>query len=600
MTSQHLQSGQISSSNIITSNLSTTPFNRSPSCKIYIPPYQEFLSGMEIVHEYAKVRSDFGRQCLFSDRHVEMLVDIPPNPKLASQFVLKTTRDLGVQGCYEMSEHEVNTDRFEYENQGINHVEGGWPKDINSLEMEQTIRFKKKVEKDEIYMNSVLVLGELIAQCVGQNNAVDIYQEYFKNEQLLDELQEVPSIEIVNKYRDRSKVKRSITCFSWQPGGGSKLAAAYSCLDSRKFTADMSADSYIWDIESPNYPQAILQATSQLVCLTYNPRDLNTLVSGCRNGQIMLWDARAGHQATGVSPLEESHTDPVYKAMWLESDEAFSASTDGQILWWDVRHLSKPIERLILDIKRKDDLDNALGAISLDYSATSPNTFIVGTEQGSVLSCKRAAEIPTERIICTYDGHHGPVYALQKNPFFPQNFLTVGDWGARIWSDEIKETAIMWTKHQNANLTDACWSPVRPSVFVTVNMDGWLDIWDILFKQNDPTISFKVREEPLCTVQVHEAGSKVACGSQLGVISLMKISSGLCTEQNNEQDLLSEILEREAKREKVLKAQRGGDESETDDQTLKELVLKPEYDFYNLLDSEQRRKQWETRQRHYK
>uniref|UniRef100_A0A3Q2ZB57 Dynein intermediate chain 2, axonemal-like n=1 Tax=Hippocampus comes TaxID=109280 RepID=A0A3Q2ZB57_HIPCM len=115
---------------------------------------------MEIVHEYVKLRSDFGRQCLFSDRHVELLVDLPPNPKLAMQFVLKETRDLGVQGCWEMSEHEVNTERIEYDIQGINHVEGGWPKDINSLEMEQTIRFRKKVEKDEIYMNSIQVLGE--------------------------------------------------------------------------------------------------------------------------------------------------------------------------------------------------------------------------------------------------------------------------------------------------------------------------------------------------------------------------------------------------------------------------------------------------------
>lgn len=41
---------------------------------------------------------------------------------------------------------------------GINHVEGGWPKDINPQDMEQTIRFRKKVEKDESYISSVLHL----------------------------------------------------------------------------------------------------------------------------------------------------------------------------------------------------------------------------------------------------------------------------------------------------------------------------------------------------------------------------------------------------------------------------------------------------------
>ena len=30
--------------------------------------------------------------------------------------------------------------------------------------------------------------------------------------------------------------------------------------------------------------------------------------------------------------------------------------------------------------------------------------------------------------------------------FMLQNFLTVGDWCARIWSEDIKESAIMWTR----------------------------------------------------------------------------------------------------------------------------------------------------------
>lgn len=47
------------------------------------------------------------------------------------------------------------------ETRGINHVEGGWPKDVNPLEMEQTIRFRKKVEKDENYINVITQLGSV-------------------------------------------------------------------------------------------------------------------------------------------------------------------------------------------------------------------------------------------------------------------------------------------------------------------------------------------------------------------------------------------------------------------------------------------------------
>lgn len=47
------------------------------------------------------------------------------------------------------------------ETRGINHIEGGWPKDVNPLELEQTIRFRKKVEKDENYINAIKQLGSV-------------------------------------------------------------------------------------------------------------------------------------------------------------------------------------------------------------------------------------------------------------------------------------------------------------------------------------------------------------------------------------------------------------------------------------------------------
>lgn len=53
---------------------------------------------------------------------------------------------------------QVNTARFESAGCGVNHVEGGWPRDINPQDLEQTMRFRKKTEKDEGYVTSVLHL----------------------------------------------------------------------------------------------------------------------------------------------------------------------------------------------------------------------------------------------------------------------------------------------------------------------------------------------------------------------------------------------------------------------------------------------------------
>lgn len=43
----------------------------------------------------------------------------------------------------------------------MNHSEGGWPKDINPAEAEQTIRFRKKMEKDEVYIQTIQRLGQV-------------------------------------------------------------------------------------------------------------------------------------------------------------------------------------------------------------------------------------------------------------------------------------------------------------------------------------------------------------------------------------------------------------------------------------------------------
>ena len=54
---------------------------------------------------------------------------------------------------------QINTERFETGSRGINHTEGGWPKDVNPQEVEQVTRFRKKVEKDEMYVNTIQSLG---------------------------------------------------------------------------------------------------------------------------------------------------------------------------------------------------------------------------------------------------------------------------------------------------------------------------------------------------------------------------------------------------------------------------------------------------------
>ncbi|XP_070580175.1 dynein intermediate chain 3, ciliary-like [Ptychodera flava] len=562
---------------------------------------------MEIVYVYTKKRSEFGRQCNFSDRQAELHVDILPDESLATNFIEKNPVDTGIQCVQEMSEHEVNTERFETENRGINHVEGGWPKDVNASEVEQVLRYRKKVEKDEMYINTIQQLGSVMEHVIKQNNAIDIYEDYFSDLHV-EESEEPPSAKTINVFRDPNEIKRTATHLTWYPDGARKLGVAYSNLEFQRSTSDTSMDSYIWDIENPNKPDFTIKPVSPLVCLEYNPKDSHVLVGGCYNGQIAYWDTRKGSQPVEMSPVEHSHRDPVYKVIWLQSKtgtECFSSSTDGQVLWWDTRKLGEPTEKLIMDPSKKMDVEKAQGVIALEYEPTIPTKFMVGTEQGTVISCNRKAKTPNEKIVAIYNAHLGPVYSLQRNPFFPKNFLTVGDWTARIWSEDIRESSIMWTKYHMSYMTDGCWSPTRPAVFFTTKMDGTLDVWDFLFKQNDPTLSLQVTDEPLHSLRIQDQGRFIASGSQSGTTTLLELSSGLCTMQRNEKGLITAMFEREQRREKILESrhremrlkqrstsgQEKAEEEEGGEADEEDLVARAEKDFYDVIEAEKKKRE---------
>ena len=50
---------------------------------------------------------------------------------------------------------------------------------------------------------------------------------------------------------------------------------------------------------------------------------------------------------------------------------------------------------------------------------------------------------------------------VERNPFYPKNFLTVGDNTCKIWSEDLKSSAIMWMKPAAVRLTGGAWSPAR-------------------------------------------------------------------------------------------------------------------------------------------
>jgi dynein intermediate chain 2 len=420
--------------------------------------------------------------------------------------------------------------------------------------MEHVIRFRKKIEKDEYYIKTIASRAGEVEELIKQNNAIDIYEEYFAGD-AADHSSEQPYAKTLTVFRDPSAIKRSASYISWNPDvNNRKCAIAYSILGFQAQPEGMSKSSYIWDVNTPNKPDFELRGPSQLCCVNYNPKDTNVLSCGMYNGQVGYFDVRKGHTPVDTSPIEKSHRDPVYDMAWLQSKtgtETFSVSTDGYVYWWDTRRLGEPVEELQLKEKNGDTI---LGAVSLEYeSIAGPTKFMIGTEQGTVLMCNRKAKNPQDRVGTAYHGHHGPVYSLERNPFFPKYFMSIGDWAARVWMEDLK-TPIMTSRYHASYLTGGTWSPTRPGVFFAIKMDGELDVWDYYYKQNDPTLSVKVTDQPLTSFNIQDTGRLVTVGASDGSATLLELCEGLATMQPNEKQSISQMFDRETKREKNLEA----------------------------------------------
>ena len=101
--------------------------------------------------------------------------------------------------------------------------------------------------------------------------------------------------------------QRPVSHMSWSPDGGSKIAITYCNLDFQKNTPNLSPNSYIWETENPNQPLLALTPTSSAICLEYNQKDPNSLISGQFNGQVSAWDTRTGSEPIMSTPKEVCH-----------------------------------------------------------------------------------------------------------------------------------------------------------------------------------------------------------------------------------------------------------------------------------------------------
>lgn len=516
-------------------------------------------------YEYSKKRKDFGRQPLFQMVPAQMLDSIYPNESEQRQYSLRNPVHREVQATMPQSEHDANTKQLLIHDQGINHTEGGWPRDVHLYNEDHVMRHRRRVQHDDGYVHTIRNVKPKVKHYIDQNNAIDMYQTYFADISPQPSVEKC-SVQIANTFHD--PYRRPVSSVVWTTDQPSCFAASY-CQKIIGSESNRPNNIFLWNTQRQTSP--IIQMLPehpcwQLTCSNFEP---DVLIAGLENGTVNLFDVRKGKNAISKSSIYNSHCNPISALLYTHSrtnTEFFSGSLDGQCLWWDKRNLSAPLDQLYMSIRfpaeESPNMSNAEGVSCLEFDRGLPTKFLCGTESGLVINANRMGRSHSEILTSYWEAHTGPVRAIQRSSCTLRMFITCGDWSVRIWSEEMRSAPIIVTKPYRYQVTDVTWAPLRYSSYMAVCEGGYFHYWDLLRSSGHAVSTLKVSTNGLTKLTPNVTGKIVATGDSQGTVILLNLSENMTVPDELDKQRVLQLYNRETRREHIL------------DTRLKEIHLK--------------------------
>ncbi|XP_046959685.1 dynein intermediate chain 3, ciliary-like [Vanessa cardui] len=510
-------------------------------------------------YEYTKLRKNFGKQPLFQNVPAHILDSINPDYELQKQYILRNPVHREVQAVSPQTEHDSNTKQVIKHEQGINHTEGGWPRDVHLYNEEHILRHRRRIQHEENYVHSVLNLRPAMEHFIDQNNAIDMYQAYFSDMEPQAPVEEY-KVQIANVFRDT--FNRPISSIAWTNEKKSKVIASY-CYKTYSVEPDRNQNNicYVWDVNRQTSP--IYEFSPKSCCwqVESSPVEAEVIVAGLSNGTINIFDIRSSSEPVTTSSIYNSHLGPITALLFTHSrthTEFFTGSLDGQCLWWDKRNISKPVDQLSMSVRYPADeepnLTNSEGISSLQFDKGLPTKFLCGTESGLVINANRMGRSHSEILTSYWVAHTGPVRSVHRSPCTLRMFITCGDWNVKIWSEEVRSGPIIVTKPYRHQITDVSWAPLRYSCYMVVAADGVFNYWDLLRKYKQPVASLNISDHGLTKIAPHPEGESIAVGDNYGSLFLLHLSDNMIYPGVNDKQLMHQIYDRETRREHILDA----------------------------------------------
>lgn len=482
---------------------------------------------------------------------------MPPNSDIGKTYIRKNPQEAGLQSITEHGMTEVNTEALQFSTVGTKHVEGGWPREINYADEEQTLRYRRRIEREDKFDRTLKRVLPMTEHLITQNAAVNVVEEYFKDMASKCDRANITAIDSIRCFLPFHEHAVSANHINFALKSGDKIAVAYS---NRKFASYGDAQpSCIWNLNFSQIPLQKFQTKSPLMQLIFSDKNDYLLAAGNSDGIVCLYDTRVGEETQMSSELETSHSQFVSSLWWISSKsntELFSCSHDGTVMWWDIRNMTRPYEQFFLERSANNQQESSkrLGCSVLEYSLTMPSKFMIGTENGLIFNGNKRGVTFTERFPYTMKCFDGPVNSLMRNPTADKYFIAVGDHHWKIWTDECQEESILSSQEYNDYLTCGTWNMKRTPMFFIGRQSGKIEVWDILQDQSAPITTIHRSNATPNHICAHQDGSIFACCSNDGLVDIFRVTATASADRRRERASVAEIFDRETERLKYFLA----------------------------------------------
>ncbi|XP_066297797.1 dynein axonemal intermediate chain 3-like [Branchiostoma lanceolatum] len=314
--------------------------------------------------------------------------------------------------------------------------------------------------------------------------------------------------------------------------------------------------------------------------------DCSQILTCAGDSCVMVWDTRA--PKVTLNPLEAKKQDAphplgipaTFKHLDLSWKPVLKVSlpkpdTNGEFAplkvsikerQGDKAHVQKQIEQMEKEalgggIRR----ESTMGGFGRSRSAKDQKPlegvttkFYISTEDGEVAYADMKIEKDQDSGKLTnpkpswYSAlHGGPVHTLQRSFFFKNIILCVGGWTFSILKEENQLGPLLSSCCSQKKYTAAHWSPTRPGVFFIATEEGNVEVWDLLDKTHEPTLTQNITACSITRIFPWQISSKqqlLAVSDDMGTLHILEVPWNLRHPSSNEATSIQNYFEREEKR----------------------------------------------------